>query len=388
MSATLPPLSLYVHIPWCVRKCPYCDFNSHTASAQLPESDYVSALLSDLSEDIAQAAEQFATRPLQSIFFGGGTPSLFSSQAIAAILQGVKQRLPLAEDCEITLEANPGASDEQRFNGYFQAGVNRLSLGIQSFNPQHLQSLGRIHNTQQACTAITAAKQAGFDNFNLDLMHGLPSQTVEQACEDLRQALSFQPSHISWYQLTIEPNTVFYKQPPLLPEEDLLADIQEAGEALLTKAGFQHYEISAWSQPGKQATHNRNYWLFGDYLGIGAGAHSKISYLDGRIVRRHKTRKPEHYLATDKRFVAGASTLAIEDLSFEFMLNALRLSSGFSFDHFEQVTGLERGVLQTGLQQAQEMGLLSVSTNQVTPTPLGIRFHNNLVNLFQPAAHN
>ena len=374
----LPPLSLYIHIPWCVRKCPYCDFNSHQAAAELPEQAYVQALLSDLDQELSGDE----ARPLQSIFFGGGTPSLFSASAIGAILEGVSQRMTLASDCEITLEANPGTVEQQKFEGYRRAGVNRLSLGIQSFHPQQLQQLGRIHSSDDAVSAVQAATSAGFANVNLDLMHGLPGQTVADAMGDLEQALDLGPTHLSWYQLTIEPNTAFYKQPPKLPVDDVLADIQDAGEALLTKAGFQHYEISAWAQPGKQARHNLNYWQFGDYIGIGAGAHGKQTRADGRIVRRHKTRLPADYLNPENTFLAGEHTLADSDRVFEFMLNALRLPDGIDLDLFVTRTGLPLTTLSAGLEQGIGQGLLVRNGNWLQPTTLGQRFHNDLVNLF------
>ena len=281
----LPPLALYIHIPWCVRKCPYCDFNSHAASPTLPEEEYVDALLADLDQDL----HAVHGRELSSIFFGGGTPSLFSAQALGRLLKGVEQRIRFAPDIEITLEANPGTFEQEKFTAYRALGINRLSIGIQSFQEQKLKALGRIHNGDEAIRAAGMARQAGFDNFNLDLMHGLPDQSLDDALGDLRQAIAMKPTHLSWYQLTLEPNTVFWNQPPVLPEDDTLWDIQEAGQALLAEHGYAQYEVSAYAQPGRAARHNLNYWSFGDFIGIGAGAHGKLSHPDGRILRTWKT---------------------------------------------------------------------------------------------------
>nr|MBP8262565.1 radical SAM family heme chaperone HemW [Pseudomonas sp.] len=276
-SFELPPLSLYVHIPWCVKKCPYCDFNSHAAGPSLPEEAYVDALLADLEAE----REQAQGRPLRSIFFGGGTPSLFSAKALGRFLDGAQQRLSFSEDIEITLEANPGTFEQAKFTAYRQLGINRLSIGIQSFQDSKLKALGRIHDGGEAVRAADMARAAGFDNFNLDLMHGLPEQTLEEALADLHLAIAQQPSHLSWYQLTMEPNTQFWSQPPSLPEDDILWDIQEAGQALLAEQGYAQYETSAYARPQRQARHNLNYWTFGDFIGIGAGAHGKLSHADG-----------------------------------------------------------------------------------------------------------
>ena len=284
-SFLLPPLALYIHIPWCVRKCPYCDFNSHAAGPTLPEEEYVDALLADLDADL----QHVHGRPLTSIFFGGGTPSLFSDRALGRLLEGVERRVAFAGDIEITLEANPGTFEQAKFKGYRSLGINRLSIGVQSFQEAKLKALGRIHNGDEAIRAADMARAAGFDNFNLDLMHGLPEQSIEDALFDLRTAISQGPTHLSWYQLTMEPNTVFWSQPPELPEDDLLWDIQEAGQALLAAEGYAQYEVSAYARPGKQARHNLNYWTFGDFLGIGAGAHAKLSTPAGRIQRTWKT---------------------------------------------------------------------------------------------------
>ncbi|GAA0789866.1 radical SAM family heme chaperone HemW [Marinobacterium sediminicola] len=376
----LPPLSLYVHIPWCVRKCPYCDFNSHAAPEQLPEAVYVDTLLDDLETELVLAEG----RPLESIFIGGGTPSLFSASAIDRLLKGISGRSPLAKDIEITLEANPGTFEQARFEAYRAAGINRLSIGVQSFNAEHLQRLGRIHNPDEALHAIEAAV-ALFPRVNIDLMHGLPNQSVDQALDDLKQALAFDPGHLSWYQLTIEPNTEFHARPPQLPVDEALWAIQEQGQSLLDSAGYTQYEISAYSRPGQQARHNINYWQFGDYLGIGAGAHGKISHLDPngqlQIHRRHKQRQPKGYLDPQRR-LAGEEAIMPEDRAFEFMLNALRLTQGVSSDLFETRTGVSLSRIEALLQQARQRELMVNDTNKLAPTPLGRLFLNDLLALF------
>lgn len=377
---SLPPLSLYVHIPWCIRKCPYCDFNSHAAPEQLPEAAYVDALLEDLDAELPLAAG----RPLQSIFIGGGTPSLFSAAAIDRLLQGIRQRIALVADAEITLEANPGTFERARFEGYHAAGINRLSIGVQSFNAEHLQRLGRVHNPDDALRAADAAV-AIFPRVNLDLMHGLPGQGVEQALSDLKQALDFDPGHLSWYQLTIEPNTEFHARPPQLPVDESLWDIQEQGQALLDARGYAQYEISAYARPEQQARHNLNYWQFGDYLGIGAGAHGKISHYDNdgqlQILRRHKQRQPKGYFEPARR-LAGEESIALDDRGFEFMLNALRLTSGTSVDLFKTRTGVTVSTLEPVLNRARQMGLLVDDRSLLAPTPQGRLFLNDLLALF------
>lgn len=377
---SLPPLSLYVHIPWCVRKCPYCDFNSHAAPEQLPEDAYVQALLDDLDSELPL----IQGRPLQSIFIGGGTPSLFSAQAIGQILQGAAARTPFADDIEITLEANPGTFELARFEGFRGAGVNRLSIGVQSFNAEHLKRLGRIHNPAEALRAIEAAV-ALFPRVNIDLMHGLPGQDVEQALDDLRQALSLDPGHLSWYQLTIEPNTEFHARPPSLPLDEALWEIQEQGQALLEKTGYRQYEISAYARPGQQARHNLNYWQFGDYIGIGAGAHGKISRFDAtgqlQIQRCHKQRQPKAYLDPARR-LAGDESIALEDRAFEFMLNALRLSDGVASDLFKTRTGVSLSSVEALLQQARQSELMVRDPARLAPTPQGRLFLNDLLSLF------
>lgn len=376
----LPPLALYVHIPWCVRKCPYCDFNSHRAT-DIPEAAYVACLLEDLQQDAAWAQG----RELQSIFFGGGTPSLFSAESIGRILEGIHRLVPIANEAEITLEANPGTAEQEKFRGFRSAGVNRLSMGIQSFNPHHLEKLGRIHNGDDARAAIVMARRAGFDNFNLDLMHGLPDQTLEQALDDLDIALRFEPPHLSWYQLTIEPNTVFHNAPPVLPEDDTLWAIQQAGEEKLLAHGFDHYEVSAYAQAGRHSRHNLNYWQFGDYLAIGAGAHGKITFpAEGRIQRYRKTRLPQDYLALTKTYTAACDDLAYEDLPFEFFMNALRLRDGVLAATFEPRTGMVLRHIEPVLQQARDDGLLHVSPDRLAPTAQGWLFLNDLVERFLP----
>ena len=374
----LPPLALYVHIPWCIRKCPYCDFNSHTAIAELPEQAYVTALLADLDLDLAHVHD----RQLESIFFGGGTPSLFSAQALKNLLDGIAQRIPFSPTIEITLEANPGTFEQEKFAAYRALGINRLSIGIQSFADSKLQALGRVHSGAEAIKAVTMARQAGFSNFNLDLMHGLPDQSPAEALADLQTAIDLAPSHLSWYQLTMEPNTVFWSKPPLLPEDDVLWDIQEAGQALLAEQGFIQYEVSAYARDGHVSLHNMNYWSFGDFIGIGAGAHGKVSDPQGRIQRTWKTRQPTDYLSPDKAFLAGSSTLPAADLPFEFLMNALRLTDGVALKLFSQRTGLPVASLQTGLQQARQRGLLSADPERLAPSAQGQLFLNDLLHIF------
>lgn len=376
--AQLPPLALYIHIPWCVRKCPYCDFNSHAASPVLPEEEYVDALLADLDQDLAAVYG----RPLSSIFFGGGTPSLFSAAALGRLLAGVEQRIPFTADIEITLEANPGTFEQDKFVAYRKLGINRLSIGIQSFQPQKLEALGRIHTGDEALRAAEMARRAGFDNFNLDLMHGLPDQSLEEALDDLRQAIALAPTHLSWYQLTLEPNTVFWNQPPELPEDDILWDIQEAGQALLAEHGFSQYEVSAYARPGKAARHNLNYWSFGDFIGIGAGAHGKLSHPDGRIVRTWKTRLPKDYLNPGKQFKAGEKTLTADELPFEFLMNALRLTPGVDAELFAQRTGLPLQTLAAARAEAEQKGLLQVEPTRLVATARGQLFLNDLLQYF------
>ncbi|MCG8610862.1 MAG: radical SAM family heme chaperone HemW [Pseudomonadales bacterium] len=377
----LPPLSLYVHIPWCVKKCPYCDFNSHTLQSDLDEKQYLQQLLADLDSDLHWVQE----RKLESIFIGGGTPSTLTPQFYQQLFDALRTRLNFDLATEITMEANPGTVDERRFYGYRNAGINRLSLGIQSFNPKHLSVLGRIHDQQQAHSAITAARKAGFENINLDLMHGLPAQDITEALEDLEQALSHNPQHLSWYQLTIEPNTAFYSSPPPIPDDDRLWDIQLAGFTRLAKAGFQQYEVSAFSKPGLQAKHNLNYWRFGDYLGIGAGAHGKVSQLTDsppglEILRYNKTRQPAAYLKRMHQFAAATSILEPEDLPFEFLMNALRLVQGVDPALFSSRTGLPLSTIIQPLNAARAKGLIEPSRLQATE--LGFKFLNETLSCF------
>ena len=376
----LPPLALYVHIPWCVRKCPYCDFNSHAAGPTLPEAEYVDALLADLDRDLVHVHG----RPLTSIFFGGGTPSLFSAEALGRLLDGVARRLSFAPDIEITLEANPGTFEQAKFVAYRGLGINRLSIGIQSFQDAKLKALGRIHGREEAIRAADRARAAGFDNFNLDLMHGLPEQSVADALGDLEQAIALAPTHLSWYQLTMEPNTVFWSQPPELPEDDTLWDIQEAGQARLAAAGYGQYETSAYAQPGRQARHNLNYWGFGDFLGIGAGAHAKLSAPDGTLLRTWKTRLPKDYLDPAKAFQAGAKQLAPADLPFDFMMNALRLVDGVPAAWYPQRTGQSLDSLAPALAAARRAGLLAEDEERLRPTARGQLFLNDLLQSFLP----
>ena len=379
-SFLLPPLALYIHIPWCVRKCPYCDFNSHAAGPTLPEEEYVDALLADLDADL----QHVHGRPLTSIFFGGGTPSLFSDRALGRLLEGVERRVAFAGDIEITLEANPGTFEQAKFKGYRSLGINRLSIGVQSFQEAKLKALGRIHNGDEAIRAADMARAAGFDNFNLDLMHGLPEQSIEDALFDLRTAIAQGPTHLSWYQLTMEPNTVFWSQPPQLPEDDLLWDIQEAGQALLAAEGYAQYEVSAYARTGRQARHNLNYWSFGDFLGIGAGAHAKLSSPDGRIVRSWKTRLPKDYLDPAKAFQAGERVLDAEELPFEFLMNVLRLSDGAPAALFEQRTGLPLASLEQARREAEARQLLQSDPQRLVATREGQLFLNDLLQHFLP----
>lgn len=373
------PISLYIHIPWCIRKCPYCDFNSHKSPENLPEDNYVSALIADLQLDLAR----FPGRVINSIFIGGGTPSLFSAQAYERLFNAIQLLLPFANDIEITLEANPGTVEQQRFNDYRKLGINRLSIGIQSFNPSHLKALGRIHDDQQAHRAIDAARLAGFDNINIDIMHGLPSQTLAEGIDDLRTALSHQPEHLSWYQLTIEPNTVFYKTQPPLPNEDDACTLEEEGFVLLESQQYKRYEISAFCQPGKPAQHNLNYWLFGDYYGIGAGAHGKLTSIDGKTIHRtRKHRQPTDYLNTEKPFLAACNLLSPNDLVFEFMLNATRLQQPVAHSLFTERTGLNLDALLPGLLTAQHKGLITLDESHWQITSLGRRYTNDLQALF------
>ena len=372
------PLALYVHIPWCVRKCPYCDFNSHPLRGPLEEERYLAALLADLAVDIPLAGG----RQVQSVFIGGGTPSLVSGSFVGRLLDAVDGQLGLAPATEVTLEANPGIAEALSFRDYRAAGVNRLSIGIQSFSDRRLAALGRIHGRSEALAAVDLARRAGFDNLNLDLMHGLPDQTVGEALADLETALELAPEHLSWYQLTVEPNTAFAASPPSLPDDDLAWEIEEAGLARLADAGFERYEVSAHARPGLRCRHNLNYWEFGDYLGIGAGAHGKLTRRDGAIERRWKARHPADYLRGASDVVAGTRRLAPHDLRLEFALNALRLTDGVPLDLCAARTGLPNRALSPALERARDLGLLEPVPDRLAPTPLGRRFLNRLVGLF------
>ncbi len=376
----LPPLSLYVHIPWCVRKCPYCDFNSHEVRGEAPVEEYAQALIKDLE----LALPQIWGRRVYSVFFGGGTPSLFSAQAIDGLLAAFRARLNLAADAEITLEANPGTFESAKFRDYRACGVNRLSIGIQSFNSAHLQSLGRIHDGDEARRAIGMA-QAYFDNINLDLMYALPRQTLREAEEDIAIAAGFGTTHLSAYHLTLEPNTLFHRHPPPLPDSELAADMQEMIEQRLAGCGYVNYETSAFARPGRECRHNLNYWRFGDYLGIGAGAHSKLSFHDG-ILRQMRYKQPREYL---QQTAAGAPVqeehaLASSDLGFEFMMNALRLTQGFEAALFGERTGLTLAAVERPLREAAERGLITRDHVRIAPTLRGQRFLNDLLQLFLP----
>ena len=374
----LPPLSLYIHIPWCVRKCPYCDFNSHEARQEIPEQAYVDALIADLE----QSVPKIWGRKIRSVFFGGGTPSLFSPEAIDRILSQVRMLTPLEYEAEITLEANPGTVDAAHFRGYRDAGINRLSLGIQSFDNRYLAALGRIHDEKQAMTAAELAL-ATFDRVNLDLMYALPDQSLRDALADAKRAVALAPSHLSFYHLTLEPNTPFHRTPPSLPDDDTSAAMQAEIENLLTGHGYQHYETSAFAQQGKRARHNLNYWTFGDYLGIGAGAHSKLSYHD-RITRESRHKHPNRYLENAVRGEAADQVWEIghEELGFEFMMNALRLTEGFDPELFLLRTGMPLSTVEPALRAAKEKGLIEVGNNLIKPTLLGQRFLNELLQIF------
>ncbi|WP_246598914.1 radical SAM family heme chaperone HemW [Methylogaea oryzae] len=375
-----PPLGLYVHIPWCVRKCPYCDFNSHHATDTLPERRYVAALLADLESELAVCGP----RPVQTVFIGGGTPSLFGAEAIADLLEGIGRRIPLAQDAEITLEANPGTAEAGKFAGFRAAGVNRLSIGIQSFQDRQLAALGRIHDRQEALAAVEMAKTAGFVNFNLDLMFGLPGQGIEEAAADVRTAIALEPAQISYYQLTLEPGTPFAKHPPALPEDGLLWNIQQTGQAMLSEAGYRQYEVSAYARAGFPCRHNLNYWEFGDYLGIGAGAHGKLTQADGTIQRRWKQRHPAVYLekAGSAQGVAGVETVAAAQKPLEFLMNALRLREGFAEGLFSERTGQPLAVLQPELDRCCADGLLLYEHGRIRCSEHGWQFLDSVLGRF------
>lgn len=374
----LPPLSLYIHFPWCVRKCPYCDFNSHEAKGELPEKDYLDAVRLDLE----QSLPMIWGRKIHTIFIGGGTPSLMSAAGLDRLMSDVRTLLPLALDAEITMEANPGTFEAERFASYRDSGINRLSIGIQSFNGAHLKALGRIHDELEALRAVEIARST-FDNFNLDLMFALPGQTLAEARRDLETALSFAPPHLSMYHLTMEPNTVFAKYPPILPDDDTSADMQDMILEATAAAGYGHYEVSAYAQAGRQARHNLNYWQFGDYLGIGAGAHSKISF-PHRVLRQARYKQPGSFIEAAKRGnpVQEEHEIARGDMGFEFMLNALRLVDGFDPNLFAERTGMSISAITKALNEAEAKGLLYRDHKLIKPTELGQRFLNDLQEMF------
>jgi putative oxygen-independent coproporphyrinogen III oxidase len=378
MLAT-PPLSLYIHIPWCVRKCPYCDFNSHEAPAGIPENDYINVLLDDFDRDYSECD----SREIVSIFIGGGTPSLFSGAGFDRILGHLRRHGNLAEDIEVTMEANPGTAEANKFSDFKAAGINRLSLGIQSFDDKSLSLLGRIHDGKQSRLAIETALGAGFDNFNLDLMHGLPNQTQSNALSDLAAAISYHPTHLSWYQLTIEPNTAFYRRPPALPLEDVLRGIQLSGEDMLFQNGFNQYEISAFATENKQSRHNLNYWKFGDYIGIGAGAHGKISFSGSNtIIRTRKHKQPNHYINNTVDHTAQRLIVGEDERVLEFMMNALRLKDGFSIYEFEDHSGQAFSAIAKQVDALTKSGLLQQINQQIRATEKGYHFLNNLLEEF------
>ena len=376
-----PPLGLYIHIPWCVRKCPYCDFNSHAADASLPERTYIDALIADLEQELPTVAG----RQLETVFIGGGTPSLFGPESIHALLERIMRLLPVTSDLEVTLEANPGTAESGKFRGFREAGANRLSIGIQSFNDGHLQRLGRIHGSQEAIRAALMAKEAGFDNFNLDLMFGLPGQTPEDAQSDIRTALDLNPNHISLYQLTLEPNTLFHKYPPPLPGDETIWRIQEACQSMLGEQGLRQYEVSAYAREDYRCRHNLNYWRFGDYLGIGAGAHGKITdSSESSITRSWKVRHPQRYLETAGRpnGIGGREIVQRDDLPVEFLMNHLRLREGFKEKDFAERTGLSLEALEPGLSSCMRSGLLEMREGMIRCTDIGWNFLDNVLERF------
>lgn len=383
--STLPPLSLYIHFPWCVEKCPYCDFNSHALKGTLPYDEYIDCLILDLENELPN----IWGRSISSIFMGGGTPSLFPAESIERLIQALRARLNFSPEIEITLEANPGTVEQTQFSGYRQAGINRLSMGIQSFNDVMLKKLGRIHNSFQAINAVEAAQKAGFDNFNLDLMFGLPDQSLEQMQQDLQTAIDFQPTHLSHYQLTIEPNTLFATKPPSLPADDNLWKMTQNAQQLLASNQYAQYEVSAFSKlagsKNHRCQHNLNYWQFGDYLGIGAGAHQKISHANTQTIKRcFKQKQPKNYMLQVKTqsHTFDHKTLTSDDIIFEFMLNALRLSNGFKLENFRESTGLDVSLIQTKLNLAKGKNWLTQSGNTIRPTNLGMQYLNDVISLF------
>ena len=380
----LPPLSLYIHIPWCIKKCPYCDFNSHTSHNAIPEKTYLDSLLKDLDQDFEYAQG----RSIKSIFIGGGTPSLFCPSGYSFLLEAINKKIDIDNSAEITIEANPGATEQQHYSGYLDAGINRLSIGAQSFSNQKLKSLGRIHSSSEITKAMDTATKAGFKQINLDLMFGLPNQTLEQALEDLETAIKLSPQHLSWYQLTLEPNTAFYNSPPELTTDDTVFEIQKKGLEILSGNGFERYEISAYAKNNCQSRHNLNYWLFGDYIGIGAGAHGKITRINSlnttetSVNRYWKTRAPGDYLDTNKPFIADSKIIPDAELALEFMMNALRLSSGFNPALFEKRTGKPISSISKQLELAQSRGFINLSDDNIKASALGYGYLNDLLQIF------
>ena len=386
MSLLAPPLSLYIHMPWCVKKCPYCDFNSHGLRSEPPPyADYIDHLLADLDADRTDFAAALEGRSIISIFFGGGTPSLFAPELIERLLDGVRERLPLADDAEITLETNPGTVEHGRFDGYLAAGINRISFGVQSFDDDKLKRLGRIHSASEAEVAVKSAQDAGYRNINLDLMYALPQQQLDGALADVARAVALQPTHISHYQLTLEPNTAFAANPPPLPDDDHAWAMQEACEQALAVAGYGQYEISAYAQPDRRCAHNLNYWRFGDYLGIGAGAHGKISdAANGQVRRRWKSRLPKAYMDAGggPARIGGDSVVSAAELPFEYMLNALRLVDGVPSEDFTARTGLMPETIARALTAGRQRGWLMDDPQKLHTTPLGQRFLNDVIASF------
>ncbi|WP_196138674.1 radical SAM family heme chaperone HemW [Aliikangiella sp. G2MR2-5] len=377
-----PPLSLYIHVPWCVKKCPYCDFNSHQAKSALPEEEYINRLLFDLEQEMPEVWG----RQLISIFIGGGTPSLLSPLSYEKLLSGIRALLPFHSDIEITMEANPGTAEAEKFIGFIQAGINRISMGVQSFSDKHLQSLGRIHSAEEVYRAFEMARDAQCQNINLDLMYALPEQNIEQAMDDLDKAIALAPEHLSWYQLTLEPNTLFYHQPPQLPVDDIMDEISEQGLEKLRNANYQRYEISAYSRAGTTpSVHNLNYWQFGDYLGIGAGAHGKITRADTQeIIRKSKKRNPRDYLNPSTSVESSRRVIPKNELPLEFMMNAMRLKNGVPQSLFFESTGLIYSYLSTAIEQAKSAGLIDDSNEVLCPSEQGYLFLNELLEYFMP----
>ena len=377
----MPPLSLYIHIPWCIKKCPYCDFNSHAIKDGTPESAYIDALLNDLDKDL-QLYD--ITRPISSIFIGGGTPSLFSPDSIDRLLRGIERRATLKDNLEITLEANPGTFESHKFAELRALGINRLSIGIQSFNDKLLKKLGRVHSAHEAIVAAEIAHQAGFENFNLDLMFGLPDSSPDDSKSDVATAISLKPAHISFYQLTLEPNTYFHKFPPQLPNDELIFSTRKHCQKLLAEHGYQQYEVSAYSQPGMQCRHNVNYWQFGDYLGIGAGAHGKITQtLPHKIIRSFKPKSPEQYLS-DTHKNGGVDVISVADLPLEFMMNHLRLKQGFTMETYQSTTGLALATLESAISACLKQELLIYQDNHYYCSEQGWNFMDNVLEKFMP----